>query len=40
MAFGMAIAGLTVLIAMVCFGLAYHSLSSSGVINFELLFWG
>src|SRR3990172_12988910 len=40
MAFGMAIAGLTVLIAMVCFGLAYHSLPSSGVINFELLFWG
>lgn len=40
MAFGMAIAGLTVLTAMVCFGLAYHSLSASGVINFELLFWG
>ncbi len=40
MAFGMAIAGLTVLIALVCFGLAYHPLSASGVINFELLFWG
>src|SRR3990170_5591874 len=40
MAAGMAIAGLTVLTAIVCFGLAYHSLSSSGVINFELLFWG
>lgn len=43
--YGMGIAGLTVLIAFVCFGLAWHFLSSSPTppaegINFELLFWG
>src|SRR3990170_4905989 len=41
-AHGMAIAGLTVLIAFICFGLAYYFLPSPQIegVNFELLFWG
>lgn len=41
-AYGMAIAGLTVLIAFICFGLAYYFLPSPQIegVNFELLFWG
>src|SRR3990172_5171609 len=41
-AHGMAIAGLTVLIAFICFGLAYYFLPSPQIegVNFELRFWG
>lgn len=39
--FGMGLAGMTVLIAFICFGLAYYLLlGSSEDINFEYLFWG
>lgn len=42
LAYGMAIAGSTVLIAFLCFGLAYYYLPPTplGEVNFELLFWG
>lgn len=43
-AFGMAISGVAVLIALLCFGLAYYfqvlAHANKGLLDFEILFWG